>query len=518
MTLRTVAVVPGARRGGRPHDELVRRTVITIAALAVPAGLAAHQQLSPFPWLAAILIAFAAGATRVFGIPLPGKGYATFAVGAGIAAVVSLGWAAGALAVGAGIFAFDLAARRLPLRNAISNAAHFMTACAVSGTLYATTSGGLGAAALTPWNAWRLALLIMTFVGCVNTTFYLQLVLSPAIAWVDPRLTARWEATVATLSTLLALGALDLAYHAWSPAAYVAGAAVLAGLAVLAHRLARRGAAGESLALVHHLARAISARPALSRAFDEIGPLTRRLVPWDDMGISALDPATGELVVVADTSPKLPVGTRVVARAGLAAQAIHTRRATTDLSLAREERRLGSSIAVPLLQGERVVGVWTVRHARRDMYRPHDAALLEYVAPGLALSVSLDSLIRPVLDASARVGQQAESLTAATAQLHAASEQSADSASRTADVVRTVAAALGTGAAGAEAARTLASETADEGGRTLGTGEAMVLSARAVRASTDGVLARLTSVEQTMRASADEMATLREISATVHRF
>ena len=438
------------------------------------------------------------------GVPLPGKGYATFAVGAAIAAVVSLGWAAGAIAVGAGIVTFDLAARRLPVRNAIANAGHFMTACAAGGSLYAMTSGGLGAAALAPWNAWRLALLIVALVGCVSFTFHLQLIVSPAIAWVDPRLTARWEATVAALGTLLALGALDLAYHAWSPAAYIAGALILAALAVFAHSLARRGAAGESLALVHHLARAINARPALSRALDEIGPLARRLVPWDDMGIAMLDATTGDLIVLADTSSRLPPGTRVPAREGLAAEAIRTRRATTDLSLTAEERTLGSSIAVPLLHGDRVAGVWTVRHARRDMYRPYDAALLEYVAPGLALSVSLDTLIRPVLDASSRVGEQAESLTAATAQLHAASTHAADSAGRTADVVRTVAAALDTGAAGAEAARALATETADEGGRTLSAGEAMLSSARAARASTDGVLGRLASVEQTMRASADE--------------
>src|SRR5436189_89825 len=44
----------------------------------------------------------------------------------------------------------------------------------------------------------------------INGTFYLELALGPARAWVDPRLTARWEGTVYACSALLALGWLRL--------------------------------------------------------------------------------------------------------------------------------------------------------------------------------------------------------------------------------------------------------------------------------------------------------------------
>jgi hypothetical protein len=136
--------------------------------------------------------------------------------------------------------------RRLPLRNAIGNAAHFATACAVSGfAYYGLADGGMGAAAFASWNVWRLALLIALFFTTVNTTFYLQLKLSPAIAWVDARLTARWESTVAVLATLLALGGLRLAYTPLPLHWYVVEGLLLVALTVLTHWLVRQGAIGE---------------------------------------------------------------------------------------------------------------------------------------------------------------------------------------------------------------------------------------------------------------------------------
>ncbi|MGH7718394.1 MAG: hypothetical protein ACREON_06060, partial [Gemmatimonadaceae bacterium] len=95
-------------------DELVRRAVVVVSALAIPIGLGLGQYASPFPWLGAILMVVMAAATRVFGIPLPGKGFTSFAVGAGIAAILILGWAAGALACALGLLIGDTVIRGLP--------------------------------------------------------------------------------------------------------------------------------------------------------------------------------------------------------------------------------------------------------------------------------------------------------------------------------------------------------------------------------------------------------------------
>src|SRR5256885_238411 len=88
---------------------------------------------------------------------------------------------------------------------------------------FGTLAGSLGLAAFSPVNAWRLGFMIALYLLTANATFYLQLKLSPAIAWVDARLTARWEGTVAVLATLLALGSLRLAYSQSSPRSIIAG-------------------------------------------------------------------------------------------------------------------------------------------------------------------------------------------------------------------------------------------------------------------------------------------------------
>ncbi|MBX6331216.1 MAG: hypothetical protein IRY91_05155, partial [Gemmatimonadaceae bacterium] len=81
------------RRPAWLTDDAVRKTVVVLAALAVPIGFALHQFIRPFPWLGAGLIFFLAAATRTFGIPLPGKGFASFTVGPAMAGVAALGWA-----------------------------------------------------------------------------------------------------------------------------------------------------------------------------------------------------------------------------------------------------------------------------------------------------------------------------------------------------------------------------------------------------------------------------------------
>src|SRR5262249_15841803 len=155
----------------------------------------------------------------------------------------------------------------------------------VSGTVYySLMDGQMGALAFSPGNAWALGALIISFILSANTTFYLQLKLSPAIAWVDAKLTARWEITVALLATLLALVGLKVAYEPWSTRATPAMVAVILLLTVMTHWLARQGATGEGMLLVQRMMSVLSARPELQSALADVERLTRTLVPWEDMG------------------------------------------------------------------------------------------------------------------------------------------------------------------------------------------------------------------------------------------
>jgi methyl-accepting chemotaxis protein len=513
----------GQARRSWMTDEIVRMCVVAFGTLAVALGLAFNYYAKPFPWLGAVLLLLIAAATRVFGIPLPGKGFASFAVGPGIAALIAFDWAAGSLVAALGIILGDAVVRRLPLRNALSNAGHFLTAGSIAGyTYYGLLNGQLGLAAFNASNAWRLGFMIAMYLLTVNGTFYLQLKLSPAIAWVDAKLTARWETTVAVLATLLALGALRLAYSQSSPRSMIAGALVLTLIAVLMHWLVRQSAVGESLLLVQRLTSAMSARPELHSALDDIQRLTRSLVPWENMGIASYDAERNEFVVVVDTSSEVPVGTRLSATDGMIGSAIRAGHAITDLALPIAQRPKEASqrsqIVLPLKYGERLVGIWTVRHSRTEMYRIHDASLLEYIAPQLALSLSLDKLIQPVVEASADMTSHVESITATTQQLHASAQEGAETARRLAATVRNLAETLSRGAEGARNSQVIADSTVTEGRVTQQSGGQMLADARVVRGATEQARAQLTAAAAVVQQGSDQVSRLREISEAVQKF
>ena len=523
------AAYPGLSAGERPRsqarggwltDETIRRTVIVVGLLSALVGLLYHQYAMPFPWGGAMLLLALSAATRVFGIPLPGKGFASFAVGTGIASAIALGWSAGAVFAGVGILFGDLFARRLPFRNALGNAGHFMTAFAVSGiTYYHLADGGMGMLAFAPGNTWRLGLLILLFLLSANATFYLQLRLSPAIAWVDARLTARWEITVAVLATLLALAGLRIAYQPWTGRGTLVQMAALLLLTVLTHWLVRQGAMGESLQLVLRMSSVLSARPELHSALADVERLTRTLVPWEEMGIAAYNAHRHEFVVLADTSSAVPPGTRVPATEGLAGIALRTGRAVTDIEAeSGAQNGGGSEIVLPLKYGERLVGIWTVRHSREEMYRPHDAALLEYISPQLALSLSLDKLIKPVLEASEFMMSHVEAITGSTQQLQASAQESADSARRLAATVRSLAGTLARGSEGARAAQAIADSSVIEGRGTQQSGEAMLSDARVVRAATEQAMGKLTAAAAVVQQGAEQVSRLQDISSAVQKF
>ena len=196
--------------------------------------------------------------------------------------------------------------------------------------------------------------------------------------------------------------------------------------------------------------------------------------------------------------------------------------AITDLALPRAQRPTESSqrsqIVLPLMYGDRLVGIWTVRHSRLEMYRSHDAGLLEYVAPQLALSLSLDKLIQPVVAASADMTSHVESITATTQQLHASAQEGAETARRLAATVRELADTLSRGAEGARNAQVIADTTVAEGQVTQESGSQMLADARVVRGATEQARAQLTAAAAVVQQGADQVSRLRDISEAVQKF
>ena len=496
--------------------------MVVIALIVVPAGLIAGAFLQPFPWQMALIITVLAVATRPLGVPLPGKGFASFVVAAASAAVVALGWAAGAAVAAIAIFIGDVAIRRISLRRAITLAGHMATAAFVAGLLYSLAGGVYGSEALRLGNFWPLLFLLVTLAAVANTTFYLQLRLSPSLPWVSPGLTLRWELATVGLGSALAVGLLAVLFADVTPGETIGLAMLWLLAAALARWLVRKAVAGESLLLVQRLTRAIGARTELVKAFEDVKTLTTSLVPWHHMGIARYLPESHQFSILEDTEPDIEAGTTFSANSGLSGVALRRGAPVTDTEVDADElpsyQEGRSEILIPLKHGERLVGLWSIRHRDRRAYRPDEARMLGHLAPQLALSISLDSLVRPVLAASDRTAGQTRSITESTRELRERSEDAAHTARGVAGTVRGLAEALSQGAAQAERARAVAEESAAHGDETGESGRQMLEIVRGVREATSSALNQLDVAAHVVEEGAVEVARLKEVSETLERF
>src|SRR5436309_4093103 len=171
--------------------------IAALASGAVPAG----ENLP----LAGALLVLAAALSRRFGIALPGNGFSSYVIGVLLFAILDRGWAFAAIVAPFAMLVGDVLLRRLPLRGALGNAAHLTAGSTFVGLMYARVGGEAGAGALAVENLAPLALTLVLLPMIVNGTFYLELALGQTIAWVDARLTMRWESIVYLVSAALAI-------------------------------------------------------------------------------------------------------------------------------------------------------------------------------------------------------------------------------------------------------------------------------------------------------------------------
>src|SRR5690349_14094593 len=283
---------------------IVRIVVATAALVSFGAGLTAYVN----GWvpagenlpLAGALLILVAAITRRYGIALPGNGFSSFVLGVMLFAILDRGWAFAAIVAPFAMLVGDLLLRRLPLRTALGNAAHLTAGSAFVGLMYARLGGASGAAALSTDNAWTVAVTLVVLPMIVNGTFYLELALGQTIAWVDARLTLRWESIVYLVSAALALGWLAVV-HAVMPAE-TRGLFIVALVAATTGSLQvlRLGVHADELNLIQRLAQAIAAELTLTQSFERVQQLTRQLVPWEHMGFARYDARTRQMELVAD--------------------------------------------------------------------------------------------------------------------------------------------------------------------------------------------------------------------------
>src|SRR5882672_1838495 len=295
--------------------------------------------------LAGVLLVLVAAITRRYGIALPGNGFSSYVLGVMLFGILDRGWAFAAIVAPFAMLVGDVLLRRLPLRSALGNAAHLTAGSTFVGLMYTRLSGATGVAALSADNAWVVALTIVMLPMIVNGTFYLELALGQTIAWVDARLTLRWESIVYLVSAALAIGWLAL-LHATLPVGprVVLTAALALGttgsLCVL-----RLGVRADELHLIQRLAQVIAAELTLTESFKRVQELTRQLVPWEQMGFARYDARTRQMELVADTASQPGAALRFDADAGLSGEALRLRRPVVAHG-DRKSTRLNSSHTV----------------------------------------------------------------------------------------------------------------------------------------------------------------------------
>jgi methyl-accepting chemotaxis protein len=510
---------------------LVVRVAVSLAALAsFGAGLAAYANGSMpagenLPLAGALLVLIAA-LTRRYGIALPGNGFSSYVLGVMLYAILDRGWAFAAIVAPFAMLGGDVLLRRLPLRAGLGNAAHLTMGSTLVGLMYERLSGvhGGGGAALAIENLGPVILTVALLPIIVNGTFYLELALGQTIAWVDARLTLRWESIVYLVSAVLALGWLAL-LHGTAP---FEARLLLAGVLALATTgslyVLRLGVRADELNLIQRLAQAIAAELTLSRSFERVQELTRQLVPWEHMGFARYDPRTRQMELVADTAAQPGATFRFDSDAGLTGEALRLRRPVVAHGLARDQvvvpgaETPGSEMLVPLYHAGQLVGLWSVRHSDPAMYRQSDGDLLELLAPQLALMVAIDGSLRPVTGASDQTTQYVQTLTATAEQIHASSEEVAAAAQRASQGAGQAANLVAAAAQEAGQLKDSAGELAAAGDRTRDAGAQMEKTADRVRTGTQKAVRQLTDLGATTEESAAEVGRLRDVAAQVEKF
>jgi len=503
-------------------DRAVVPAIEILAVVSVVVGAVTGALPTPFPWLEFLVLVTAAAILRWSGLPLPGRGFASFILTVPFFALLHRGWAFAGLVSVIGLLIGDVVIRRLPLKAAAANVGLIGFGVVVAGLMYARSGGMVGAEALTMANAVPLLAVAVLLPIIPNSFFYLDIYLSHSRTLVDSRMTLRWEAVVSLFDILLAVGFLAAVTGRHPPLLQATLVAGLVGLTALAHSICRRGIRADELSLLQRLGSAMASDVNLERNFATIQRLTTSLVPWTGMGFARYEPAGNLFVVVVDTDPAR-VGGRVPAGDGLEGEAVRRRRAVVSAARVRSashgaRKAGGSEIVVPLFQGEQLAGAWNVRHADRQAYRASDAPLLTALAPQMALAVTIHGLMLPLVESSTQTSAHVETVTATSEEIHASSEEVAAAAQR-AEASAEKAAGL---TAQAEEAmvdlRASAHDASQAGEETYRAAQAMEQAAQAVRTSTSTTAASLERIGSTVAQGSAEVERLRAAAEQVVRF
>ncbi|UCF42007.1 MAG: GAF domain-containing protein [Gemmatimonadota bacterium] len=469
-----------------------------------------------------ILLATAAALSRRFGIALPGKGFASFVMGIVILSLLLRGWQFAVLVAAIGVPAGDTLLRRLRIRDSLVTLGHVVVATGLVGLLYDALGGEVGAGSVEAGNLVPAAAAVLLPPALANMSFYLELALAGLLPKVDVNLTLRWEAVVSATGAAFALGWVSLLTAALTPNATAFLVAALIAAAWLVWWLIQTAVRADELALVQGLGRAVAAEVNIERNFEQIQQLTRQLVPWQHMGFARHDAAKHEMVILVDTSTSEHL--RFDTQSGLIAEAVSTEQPVVANVLTRSDMVLpegespGSEILVPLFHGDQLVGLWSVRHSDPSMYRPADGALLDLLAPQLALSLSVSALMKPLTESSQRTSAYVAQLAEASDRIQRAAEAMSQGASRAEAEAQRASERVELVADSLRQLEESIATTLEAAGETQDANRVTAESALGVRDASGRAVDQMGTLISTIAEGATEVSRLKEAAADVEAF
>jgi methyl-accepting chemotaxis protein len=501
---------------------------ILIAALASFVGAAAFQltgvgglRQGDLGLELAVLV-LAAALSRLLGIQLPGKGFASFLFTIAWVAILLLGWAIGVITVALGLLLGDSFFRKLRFRTVLHNMGHAVAGVGTVGLLYSAIGGASGAQALASSNLPQLVFALALLPLLVNGSFYLEHKLQTAGSTVATGTTIRWEAMVSFAGAGLAVGAVRLATAGLPvlPAAIWGGVLLLSGLVM--HFLLRTAVNAEELRLIHGIASSVAGEIDLTNQFDHIQAETRQLIPWEQMGFALYDADAEEMQTIVDTGtserPRFPIATGMIAEAIRRGKPVVSNSLSGGDLLLAEGETPGSEILVPLYYQKRIVGMWSIRHSDSTLYRPGDARLFGFLAPHFAAAMALTQVLQPIDRRSEEAANSARRLEGTGGALKAAAERVDQASTKAREGTKRASARLDDAIASIDRLIEGIDRAWEAAKDTMESTQAMSSDAGELRESSGQTVEKLKQISGTIRQGAQEVGELKEAANEVEGF
>lgn len=508
------------------RDTWIRTTIVVVASLFLVAAVIAlftdpPPRVNMFGVHLVILLGSAA-LSRKFGIPLPGKGFTSFILGIVLVGLFLGGWPYAILISVLGLVVGDLALRRLRVADVFSTVAHLTFGTALTGVTYTLLGGAVGVGVLEPNNWIQLVLALLLLPSIVNGTFYMELHYSEASSDIGGRLTLVWEALVYFASAAMALVWVGIAASSLPAFGVVVLVAAMAAAAVTQHYVFMKAVRADELRLVQGLAGAVAAEVSIQKSFARIQELTRKLVPWEQMGFARHDRTTSQMMLVADTATDEVFAFDV--DTGLTGEAIRSGGPVVSNALTRRdiivpsEEQVGSEILIPLFHADDLVGLWSIRHSDSTMYRIADGKLLNILAPQLALSITLSEVVRPLINTASRAQRYVQQISETNEAINSMSSVLLETARRTADAARHAAECVKTAMAALNKLHESVEETLATSSGTRDATREMLCKTEDVRESSTLAVKRLEQLTATISEGSAEVDRLREAAQEVDTY